>query len=77
MNKCNDIATTIGLMAENMSKDAYKASEDCITDEDMPSPSNRDSLSGKHADISLAEARENERVAAAEPELHVQPIARP
>lgn len=46
-----------GVMAETMSKDAYKAAQDSITTEYMAEKTRCDSLSDNMKDICIAEAK--------------------
>ena len=84
MNKRNmtAMAATIGLvfnaavMAQTMSKDAYKAAEDRIAAEYTSDKANCDSLSGNTQDICIAEAKGKEKVAKAELEARNEPTAK-
>ena len=85
MNKRNmmtAMAATIGLvfnaavMAQTMSKDAYKAAEDRIAAEYTSDKANCDSLSGNTKDICIAEAKGKEKVAKAELEARNEPTAK-
>lgn len=81
MNKINmtAIAAAIGLvfsagvMAQSMSKDAYKAAEDLIAAEYTTDKAKCDSLSGNLKDVCIAEAKGKENVAKAELEARNEP----
>ncbi|CDH46177.1 MAG: hypothetical protein IPL59_25710 [Candidatus Competibacteraceae bacterium] len=84
MNKLNmtAIAAAIGLvfsagaMAQNMSKDAYKAADDLIAAEYTTDKAKCDPLSGNPKDICIAEAKGKEKVAKAELEARYEPTAK-
>ena len=84
MNKLNitAIAAAIGLvfsagvMAQNMSKEAYKAAEDRIAAEYTTDKAKCDPLSGNTKDICNAEAKGKEKVAKAELEARYEPTAK-
>jgi len=84
MNKLNitAIAAAIGLvfsagvMAQNMSKEAYKAAEDRIAAEYTTDKAKCDPLSGNTKDICIAEAKGKEKVAKAELEARYEPTAK-
>ena len=84
MNKLNmtAIAAAIGLvfsagvMAQSMSKEAYKAAEDRIAAEYATDKANCDSLSGNTKDICIAEAKGKEKVANAELIARNEPTAK-
>jgi len=65
-----------GLMAESLTKDAYKAAENRIMDEYRTDKSACDSLSGNKKDICRAEAKGKEKVAEAELESVYEPSAK-
>jgi len=69
------LAFSAGAMAQNMSKDAYKASKDKITAEYKLAKANCSPLSGNARDICKAEAKGRDNVALAELELHNEPTA--
>jgi len=81
MNKINmtAIAAAIGfvfsagVMAQSMSKDAYKAAEDLIAAEYTTDKAKCDSLSGNLKDVCIAEAKGKENVAKAELEARNEP----
>lgn len=80
--KMTAIAAAIGLvfsagaMAQSMSKDAYKATEDRIAAEYATNKATCDSLSGNAKDICITEAKGKEKVAKAELEVRYEPTAK-
>ena len=84
MNKLNmtAIAAAIGLvfsagvMAQSMSKEAYKAAEDRIAAEYTTDKAKCDPLSGNTKDICIAEAKGKEKVAKADLEARYEPTAK-
>ena len=84
MNKFNMTAIAIaigvvfstGVMAQSMSKDAYKTAEDRIATEYTTDKAKCDSLSGNTKDICIAEAKSKENVAKAELEARYEPTAK-
>jgi hypothetical protein len=64
---------SVNAMAQNMSKDEYKAAEKRITAEYKLDKANCDSLSGNAKDICKAEARGKNKVAEAELEAQYKP----
>jgi hypothetical protein len=65
-----------GVMAQSMSKDAYKAAEDRITAEYTTDKATCDALSGNTKDICIVEAKGKEKVAKAELEARNEPTAK-
>jgi hypothetical protein len=84
MNKLNmtaiaaaiGIVFSTGVMAQSMSKDTYKATEDRIAAEYATDKKNCDSLSDNKKDICIAEAKGKEKVAKAELEARYEPSAK-
>lgn len=84
MNKFNmtAIAVAIGLifnvgvMAQGVSKDVYKATEDRIAAEYTSNKKNCEPLSGNAKDICIAEAKGKEKIAKSELEAAYEPTAK-
>lgn len=65
-----------GVMAETMSKDAYKAAKDGITTEYAAGKTHCDSLSDNTKDICIAEAKGKEKIDKAELEARYEPTTK-
>ena len=84
MNKFNvtaiaaaiSLVFNVSVMAQSMSKDAYKAANENIATEYATDKKNCDPLSGNIKDICIAEAKGKDKVAKAELEANYEPTAK-